>query len=258
MRSARQVLGGIITALVSVALLIGVFSISLAEGKVKQPASTLPPTVTITLTSSPSPTTQVDSPTPLTPTLTPTRTSTLPPTPSNCPPPLGWVPYTTLPGDTLDGIALKFKKTSAEISQANCLGATGLQPGMLIYLPPVPTATPSRIAVACRVPSTWVIYIVQPGDTLFHLGQAFGIPYTQIQTAICMSSPNLIAGQRLYVPPWGTHTPSPTFPYSTDTPFATWTDTPTVPASDTSTPVDTDTPMPPTDTPMPTDTVPTP
>ncbi len=248
MRDVRQVFWGIVTALVSIALLFGAFSLSLAEGNMRMPTSTQP--LTITLTGQPSPS-LVDSPTPLpptwTPTLPPTRTPTLPPTwtptlpppPTNCPPPPGWLPYIVQPGDTLDGLALRVKKTSAEISQANCLATDGLLPGLVVYLPPVPTQTP----VPCGAPRTWIIYIVQHGDTLYHLGQVYGIPYTDIQRANCLTSPNIHIGQPLYVPPWATRTPSPT-----DTPVLP-TDTP-VPPTDTPVPP-TDTPVPPTDTPVP-------
>jgi LysM repeat protein len=261
MRDVRQVFWGIVTALVSIALLFGAFSLSLAEGNLPLPAPTLPPVPTlpptltllpaITLTRQPSPS-QVDSPTPLPPTWTPT----LPPPPTNCPPPPGWQPYIVLPGDTLDGLALRYRKTSAEISQANCLGSTALLPGLVVYLPPLPT--PTRTPASCGAPSTWIIYIVQQGDTLYHLGQVYGIPYTEIQRANCMTSSTIHTGQRLYVPPWAPRTPSPTIPgipmptdtptyiLPSDTPWATWTDTPTATASDTaivetSTPTDTDT-----------------
>jgi len=259
MRDARQVLWGIITALISITLLVGVFSLSKAEGNLRVPTSTLPttitppstitksPTITFTITWKSSPSLVVSPSPSWTPTLPPT--STLPPTPTNCPPLAGWLPYIIQPGDTLDGLALRYKITNAEISQANCLGTAGLLPAAVIYLPPIPTQTP----VSCGAPATWVVYIVQPGDTLYHLGQAYGIPYTDIQRANCLTSTTLRTGQRLYVPPWATRTPSPTFPgiptptsiLPSDTPLGSWTDTPTDTAiGDTSTPVDTDTPIP--------------
>lgn len=256
MRDVRQVFLGIVTALVSIALLFGGFSISLAEGNMRLPSPTLPsptlPTPTlpqiITLTSQPS-RSMVDSSTPLPPPWTPT----LPPLPSNCPPPPGWLPYIVQPGDTLDGLALRSKKTSLELSQANCLVTTGLLPGQVVSLPPSPTHTP----VPCGAPHTWVIYIVQPGDTLYHLGQVYGIPYTEIKSANCLTSSNIHIGQSLYVPPWATHTPWPTSILPSETPSATWSDMPTATDSptdfaETSTPTDTATPTPP---PTPTDTV---
>jgi LysM repeat protein len=124
-------------------------------------------------------------------------------------------------------------------------------------LPPTPP-TPTRTPASCGAPPTWIIYIVQPGDTLYRLGQIYGIPYTDIQRANCLTSSTIHTGQRFYVPPWAPHMPSPTIPgipiptdtpayiLPSDTPWETWTDTPTATASDTaivetSTPTDTDT-----------------
>ena len=185
----------------------------------------------------------METPTPPSPSWTPSLTSTLPPTPSNCPPPPGWVPYIVQSGDTVAGLALEYNVTITEVSQANCLWAGGLLPGAVVYLPPQSTHTP----ISCNPPHTWVIYIVQPGDTLYRLGQAYGISYTEIKRANCLPNFNLYIGQRIYVPPWATRTPSPTIPFlpsltqPTDTPTATFTDTPT---SDTCTPSPTESPYP--------------
>jgi hypothetical protein len=69
-----------------------------------------------------------------------------------------------------------------------------------------------------------------------------------IQRANCLTSTTLRTGQRLYVPPWATRTPSPTFPgmptsiLPSDTPLGLWTDTPTETAiAETNTPTGTDT-----------------
>lgn len=249
MRDVRQVIWGIATAFVSIALLLGIFSLSLAEGNKLPPAPTLlAPTVqtptlpsptlpaptqslptllpTITLTSQPSPS-LVDSPT----FLPPTRTFTLTPSPTICPPPPGWKPYIVRLGDTLDGLALRYKKTSAEIRQANCLVTTVLVPGLEVYLPPLPTRTPTP----CGAPQTWINYIVQQGDTLYHLGQVYGIPYMDIQRANCLTSSDIRIGQHLFVPPWPTRTPSPTSILFYDLPSATWADIPTF--TDTPTPI---------------------
>jgi LysM repeat protein len=224
-------------------LLLGGFSLSLIEGNMRLQTPTLqnptlPPTTTPTGQPSPS---LEDSPTP------PPRiwTPTLPPSPTNCPPPSGWLPYIVQPGDSLDGLAIRVQKTSPEISQANCLVSSALLPGLIVYLPPLPTRTP----VSCGAPYSWVIYIVQQGDTLYHLGQVYGIPFMDIQRANCLASSIIHIGQLLYVPPWATRTPSPTPFLFYDTPSATWTDTPTGTATaDTITPADTAT-LTPSDTP---------
>jgi LysM repeat protein len=237
MRDARQVLWGIITALVSVVLLLGVFSLSLAEGSMPKPVPAQPTSIQTTLlqptpvliTSTPAPATQLPTgtltfqPSPslmsLPALLSPTSTFTLVTPSANCPHNPGWVLYIVKTGDTLNGLALKYKTTAAEISRWNCLLTTNLLTGQGIFLPLEPTHTP----LSCAAPPTWVIYIVQRGDTLYHLGQAYGIPFTEIMHANCLASSDLQIGQTLNVPPWATHTPSPTSILYFDTP----TDTPT-------------------------------
>ncbi|KAF0106734.1 MAG: outer membrane adhesin like proteiin [Anaerolineaceae bacterium] len=244
MRTARQVLLGLFVALASLGLILGGFSLSLIEGGPAAPASPVPSATWMPFT-------------PLAgPTGTPASTSTLPPTPVNCPPPPGWVPYLVQPGDTLDLLAWRYNVTAGEIAAANCLLTETLVPGSLLYLPPSPTATP----IPCGPPRGWVIYYVQFGDTLYRISQSYGITVLELQQANCMGNSTLIrVGQALYVPPWATRTPSPTFPGpATDTPTPSETpsplpsDTPTSPApSDTPTPSETPSPLP-SDTPTPT------
>jgi LysM domain len=112
-------------------------------------------------------------------------------------------------------------------------------------------------------------YTVLPGDNLFRIGVAFGVPWPQIAAANNLTNPGLIfPGQVLCIPgvagtPAATATgptPTPTdTPTPSDTPTATATG-PTPTPTDTSTPTDTPTatatgPTPtPTDTSTPTDT----
>ena len=231
MRDAQQVLWGLFAALVSIALIFGVFSLSLAEGGMLPPSpylltTTIPnptkstlnqlPTMTITLPPSPSWSVSPASLSPTwTPTLFPIPSITQSPEATSCISPPGWLLYTVKSGDTLDNLAVRYKIASAQISQANCLVKIDLVPGMVIYLPPLPTRTPAP----CGAPSNWIIYIVQPGDTLYHMGQAYGIPYTIIQQANCLTSTKLTVGQRLYVPPWAPRTPTPTLFFATETPW---------------------------------------
>jgi LysM repeat protein len=244
MRAARQVLLGLFIALASLGLIIGGFSLSLIEGGPAAPAPV-----------SPGPSATWMPFTPLAgPTGTPAATSTLPPTPVNCPPPLGWVPYLVQPGDTLDLLAWRYNVTAGEISAANCLLTDTLVPGSLLYLPPSPPATP----IPCGPPRGWVIHYVQFGDTLYRLSQAYGITVADLQQANCLGSSTLIrVGQALYVPPWATRTPSPTFPGpTTDSPTPSETPTPTpsatpVPSESPTSPAPSDTPTP-SETPTPT------
>ena len=226
MRNLGQVSHGVIIAMASIILLLGGILLSLTEGNIVAPVPTstqtasLSPTAIFTeQTFVPS---SLDSVTPsLTP--SPTLTPTLPPPPTSCPPPAGWLPYVVSAGETVDGLAAAYRISSAELIQANCLLSSDLYPGVVLYLPPVPT--PTRIP--CGPPQNWIIYIVQPGDTLYHLSQAYGLTVGDLQRANCMGFSTLLhTGQRLYVPPWATRTPSPT---PTGSPTATLTPTPVTP-----------------------------
>ena len=127
---------------------------------------------------------------------------------------------------------------------------------------PTPTKTaltqlPIRTTASCGSPNTWVVYIVQPGDSLFHISQVYGVTVAELQRANCLgSSTTLHTGQILYVPPWAPIAPTPTTIFVV---IPTWTptdtqvfiqpsDTPTQPA-----PVDTATDVPPVPTDIPTD-----
>jgi len=241
MQNTRQVIWGIVTALVSSVLILGALLLTVAEGNQHIPTSTFSPTPTLLPTVpalKPSLTPLINTATPLlitqtstpllpsltpslTPTLNPSLTPTLTPSLTTCPPPQGWLPYTVRAGDTLNGLALRYKRTSAEIGSANCLGINGLVPGMIIYLPPVPTHTP----IPCGPPRNWVIYIVQQGDTLYRLSKTYGTTVAQLQKANCISGSLIHIGQSLFVPPWGPLYPSPTYDPTLET--LTTADTPT-------------------------------
>ena len=63
-----------------------------------------------------------------------------------CGAPFGWVrAYLVQPGDTLYRIAGSFGVSAYELQQANCLPNTFITAGNLLWVPNVPTATPSVI-----------------------------------------------------------------------------------------------------------------
>jgi LysM repeat protein len=275
MKTLRQALRGIMIALASIGLIIGGFSLSLTEGNITStlvPTHTLIPTYPVT---SQAFTPSVISLTPLpsvTPTpsytLTPTRTSSLSLLPTNCTPPVGWLPYVVQSDDTIEKIASLHRISISELQQANCLlMTTGLLPGAVLYVPPEPTQTqvpaPTQYQVPCGRPYGWIVYIVQQGDTLYRLSQTFGISVGELQRANCMGSSTILhTGQTLYVPPWAVvHTPLPTIPaLFTPTPTNTpETSLPSVtPFGLTETPIPpTDIPVPPTDTQVPPTEMPT-
>jgi LysM repeat protein len=260
MRTARQIATGLLIALVSIGIILGGLSLSLVEGGLTghAPASpTLLPTNWIPFTPFPPTNTPESIATELS--LTPTLTFTPPPTPANCPPPTNWLPYLVQPGDTLTLLAFKYNTTVDAVIQANCLLSNTLLPGSILYLPPAPTATP----IPCGAPHGWVLYTVQPGDTLYHISQLYTITVADLQIANCLGNNTIIhTGQKLYVPPWApkTATPTSTGPVTdSPTPTATFTETPTPVSTDTPTnspaPSDTPTTAPTnTSTPVPSDT----
>lgn len=116
------------------------------------------------------------------------------------------------------------------------------------------TNTPYPIATetVCVPPSGWVIYVVQPNDSLFHIGLDFGVTVRELQEANCLGNSVVIyTGQRLYVPNIPTRTPSGS---PTRIPTATMTPIEIIePSTETPAPIPTDTSLP-TDTPYPTPT----
>jgi len=68
--------------------------------------------------------------------------------------------------------------------------------------PPTRTPAPTRPPqTTCQIASGWVTYRVQPGDTLFRIGLAYGLTVDRLLAGNCRSSQSLAAGETLYVPP---------------------------------------------------------
>jgi LysM repeat protein len=229
MQALRQLGGGLVLGLLSLVIVIGGMSLALAEGYVPQP----PPTLT-NETEPASPPAPSEAASPASSIPSPTETVTVSPIPpTNCPPPTGWMLVIVNPGETLEILAARYHTTPEALRAANCLLFDSLLPGYGLYVPPLPTLT----AIPCGAPFGWVQIIVQPGDTLFHISQLYGVTVSQLQRANCLGySTTLIAGERLWVPNVSTSTPSAT---------------PIIIEFDTLTPLPTKTPSPPTSTPEP-------
>ncbi|MFO0703390.1 MAG: M23 family metallopeptidase [Patescibacteria group bacterium] len=96
--------------------------------------------------------------------------------------------YTTLEGDTVEGIAKKFNISEKSIEWANNLNSKKLQAGTVLKIPPV----------------TGVIHSVQPGDNIYTLAKKYRVsaqnivnfPFNDFRD----SSFNLIAGSTLVIP----------------------------------------------------------
>jgi LysM repeat protein len=263
MNSARQVWLGILSALLSSAVVLGSLALALVESGsavalISTPTETFvaPPELVITST--------FETATGLTPVPTLTPLPSITPTPI-CPPPPGWVQVASEVDDSWDSLAQRYGLSSIELLHFNCLSKINtLPPQTLINVPaivPSPTATltaiptstpvPSKTSIACGRPPGWVTYRVRPGDTLFLLAQRLGITVQQLQTANCISNPSRInSGSLIYVP----FIPAPPPPTRTPLPVATATPIPTTLPTATTPP--TNTPQPPAATRTPTATPP--
>ncbi|MGZ6346218.1 MAG: LysM peptidoglycan-binding domain-containing protein [Anaerolineales bacterium] len=260
MQNTRQIVWGIVLILVSSLVLFGILSLSQAEGIIHLPTATRQPSSTLPVQPSAS---QVFTPTPVVyicpttvpqtcpsyvpPTLPPTPPPTQPPTLPPTLPPTGTPPVT--PTRTLPALPTITATGTAIINGTLTPSRT---PSPTLYLSSVPT----RTTLSCGAPRSWVIYIVRKCDTLYHLGQIYGVPYTTIQRANCLVNFIIYIGQRLYVPPWAPLMPSPTF--SCDTFMPTSISTFYLPFETPATETPTTFPDFPTDIPTSTDVIPTP
>ena len=111
------------------------------------------------------------------------------------------MPYTVEAGDTLSELAVLAGVSQEQVIQINCLASPELVEGQVLALPPLPTPTPCG-----TVPAGWERYTVQPGDTLFSLASRAGVSQEQVMSVNCLDSPDLMAGQSLYLPPLPTPT----------------------------------------------------
>jgi len=103
-----------------------------------------------------------------------------------------WVPdkngstYTVQPGDTLYLIGQRYGISAWELQQANSLNSTIIYPGQVLWIPVKGNIT--------------TVYTVQPGDTLYYIGQRFGVSPEQIKAANGLSSDYIYPGQQLHIP----------------------------------------------------------
>jgi LysM repeat protein len=239
MQSARQVAGSLLIALISLAVVIGGVSLSIAEGGIEIRKATDTSTVTIiptiTLTLPPGQTV-----TPVTSTFTPTVGL---PT-STCLPPQGWIPITIEPGQTLEALALTYNTSVETLMQANCLVSPDVPVGSTIYVPAQATRPVTPIPTRkCGPPPGWIFYYIQSGDTLYSIATRYNTTVPQLMVANCLTSVTIVPGQPLYVPNVATITPPPTLE---GMPSPTQTITIEVPSTPTNTvePTFTDTPQP--------------
>jgi len=224
MQTLRQFGSSILLGTLSLLLLVGGLTTSLAEKNIDEPFSSITETSLPTRDATDIPTATV---TPVSPGLLPTATgisspsptATIPPS-TSCPAPTGWYAYIVQVGDTLASLAARYNTTTNALKEANCLVGNSLIPDTRIYVPSVaPTSTP----IPCGPPYGWVKYTVQRGDNLYRISLAYRVTVAALQNANCMGySTKIKAGEQIYVPNVPTSTP-----VATNTATATKTGTPT-------------------------------
>ncbi len=194
MKNTHQVLWAIIIVVVAITLVVGAFLLSFAEGNATNQGPTSSPTFT--------PTYQLFTPFFISPVV-------ISPTPSS-------FPSTSIPTLLLTDTSTTSSAPTPSLSPTETpLFSATVTPGTTLHA----SATSSMTQTECTPPKNWVVYIVQRSDTLYRLSLAFGVSVADLQKANCMgTSTRLLTGQKLYVPPGPTRTPSPTPLLATDTP----------------------------------------
>lgn len=227
MQALRQMGGGVLIAIISLLLVIGGISLSLAETNASQPTPTpLQPIIIVTsLEQSTATPILINTNTPAAPTQTtaPVLPSATLAAPVICNPPAGWLQIVVNANDTLYTIAERYKTTAEILGANNCLNNTIPAAGSLLYVPPVPTVT----VIPCGPYTGWIkAYNVQPGDNLYRISLLYRTTVPQLQVANCMgTSITIYTGQLLWVPNVPTSTPAitiiPTFTTPSFTPSPT-------------------------------------
>jgi LysM repeat protein len=244
MQALRQMGGGVLIAVISLLLVVGGISLSLAEANPPEPTQTPFPLIIVTSLELPTSTPIIANTNTLEiPTLTaivmPSATLAIPVV---CNPPAGWLQVTINANDTLYTIAERYKTTSEVLSANNCLGNTIPAAGSLLYVPPVPTVT----VIPCGAPAGWIkAYSVQPGDNLYRISLLYRTTVPQLQRANCMgTSITIYRGQLLWVPNVPTSTPGITIVPTFNTATPSLTPSPTSTFMVTESPIPTNTNIP--------------
>jgi LysM repeat protein len=89
------------------------------------------------------------------------------------------------------------------LAPASATPSQSTGPGLTPTLPAPQAApvSPSALATAeCAYPPDWVVYTVQPLDTLFSLARRSGATVEQVQTANCLENDLIVIGQKLRLP----------------------------------------------------------
>jgi len=105
-------------------------------------------------------------------------------------------------GDTLSRLEVASGASVSALMQANCLADSTIYLGQTLLLPvaPPPTATRPPEPTRCAAPAGWVVFVVQPGDTLSTLAAGVGASVASIRQANCLPDDTIYAGRGLWLP----------------------------------------------------------
>jgi murein DD-endopeptidase MepM/ murein hydrolase activator NlpD len=110
--------------------------------------------------------------------------------------------YTVRAGDTLFSIATRYHTNAATLAQLNgIVNPTLIYVGQTLTVPVVPGASPTPSPTATPSPAGDMVYIVQPGETLFRIALRYNTTAWTLAAYNKLDSPTMIyAGQRLLIP----------------------------------------------------------
>jgi membrane-bound lytic murein transglycosylase D len=109
--------------------------------------------------------------------------------------------YRVMKGDTLGGIARKFRTSVDAIVRVNNLQSrTLIREGQVLRIPTSGLASSAAAAPPAGVkPGDTVTYVVKAGDTLFNLSKMFNTTVQKIKADNNLTSDELVVGQKLVI-----------------------------------------------------------
>jgi LysM repeat protein len=115
--------------------------------------------------------------------------------------------YSVKPGETLAGIARKFKVKTADLAQSNQLRTTAkLQAGQTLMIPRDPAATAALTTqthadapATLPASTTPTVYRVKSGDTLTSIARQFDTTVQDLKRLNQLSTDTIIVGDKLTV-----------------------------------------------------------
>ena len=119
-------------------------------------------------------------------------------------PPPNTTTYTVRAGDTLFNIATRYRTNAATVAQLNgIVNPTLIYVGQQLVVPSTASAplAPAPTATAAPAPAGDMVYIVQPGETLYRIALRYNMTAWDLASYNQLDTPTVIyIGQRLLIP----------------------------------------------------------